>query len=41
MNNSEIIYHGSYMNIEFPKICKHRFTKDFSWDESIGKELFN
>lgn len=31
MNNSEIIYHGSYMNIEFPEICKHRFTKDFSW----------
>ena len=31
MNNSEIIYHGSYMNIEFPEIRKHRFTKDFSW----------
>lgn len=31
MNNSEIIYYGSYMNIEFPEICKYRFTKDFSW----------
>lgn len=31
MNNSEIIYHGNYMNIEFPEIRKHRFTKDFSW----------
>ncbi len=31
MNKSEIIYHGSYMNIEFPEIRKHRFTKDFSW----------
>lgn len=27
----EIIYHGSYMKIEFPEIRKHRFTKDFSW----------
>ena len=25
------IYHGSYMEIEFPEIRKHRFTKDFSW----------
>lgn len=31
MNKSEIIYHGSYMKIEFPEIRKHRFTKDFSW----------
>lgn len=29
--NSEIIYHGSYMKIEYPEIRKHRFTKDFSW----------
>lgn len=28
---SEIVYHGSYMKIEFPEIRKHRFTKDFSW----------
>lgn len=28
---SKIIYHGSYMKIEFPEIHKHRFTKDFSW----------
>ncbi len=27
----KIIYHGSYMKIEFPEIRKHRFTKDFSW----------
>ena len=27
----ELIYHGSYMNIEYPEIRKHRFTKDFSW----------
>ena len=27
----EIVYHGSYMEIEFPEIRKHRFTKDFSW----------
>lgn len=27
----KIIYHGSYMTIEFPEIRKHRFTKDFSW----------
>ena len=26
-----IIYHGSYLEIEFPEIRKHRFTKDFSW----------
>ena len=25
----EIVYHGSYMEIEFPEIRKHRFTKDF------------
>jgi len=31
MNRYEIIYHGSYMEIEFPEIRKHRFTKDFSW----------
>lgn len=32
MNNEyEIVYHGSYMRIEFPEIRKHRFTKDFSW----------
>lgn len=30
-DTSEIIYHGSYMEIEFPEIRKHRFTKDFSW----------
>lgn len=29
--NSELIYHGSYMKIEFPEIRKYRFTKDFSW----------
>ncbi|MPQ44842.1 DUF3990 domain-containing protein [Clostridium tarantellae] len=29
--SSELIYHGSYMEIEFPKIRKYRFTKDFSW----------
>ena len=28
---SELIYYGSYMEIEFPEIRKHRFTKDFSW----------
>ena len=28
---SKIIYHGSYMKIEFPEIRKHKFTKDFSW----------
>lgn len=27
----KIIYHGSYLEIEFPQIRKHRFTKDFSW----------
>ncbi|WP_294360914.1 DUF3990 domain-containing protein [uncultured Clostridium sp.] len=27
----EIVYHSSYMEIEFPEIRKHRFTKDFSW----------
>lgn len=31
MNKSDLIYHGSYMKIEFPEIRKHRFTKDFSW----------
>ncbi|WP_291627633.1 DUF3990 domain-containing protein [Clostridium sp.] len=29
--NYELIYHRSYMEIEFPEIRKHRFTKDFSW----------
>ncbi|SFU89041.1 Protein of unknown function [Clostridium sp. DSM 8431] len=29
--DSELIYHGSYMEIEFPVIRKHKFTKDFSW----------
>lgn len=29
-NNSEIIYHGSYMKIEFPSICKCKYPKDFS-----------
>lgn len=28
---SKLIYYGSYMEIEFPEIRKHRFTKDFSW----------
>lgn len=28
---SKIIYCGSYMAIEFPKIRKNKFTKDFSW----------
>ena len=28
---SEIVYHASYMKIEFPQIRKYRFTKDFSW----------
>lgn len=27
----KVIYHGSYVEIEFPEIRKHRFTKDFSW----------
>lgn len=27
----KMIYHGSYMEIEYPDIRKHRFTKDFSW----------
>ena len=31
VKSSEIIYHGSYMEIEFSEIRKHRFTKDFSW----------
>ena len=31
MNNTELIYHHSYMKIEYPEIRKHRFTKDFSW----------
>lgn len=26
-----MIYHGNYMTIEFPVICKRKFTKDFSW----------
>lgn len=29
--NSELIYHESYLEIEFPDIRKHRYTKDFSW----------
>jgi hypothetical protein len=29
--NDTLIYHGSYMEIEFPEIRKHRYTKDFSW----------
>ena len=29
-NNSEIIYHGSYMKIELPSICKFKYPKDFS-----------
>ena len=28
---NKVIYHGSYLEIEFPQIRKHRFTKDFSW----------
>lgn len=28
---NQILYHGSYMKIEYPEIRKHRFTKDFSW----------
>lgn len=31
MLNYEIVYHGSYIEVEFPEIRKHRFTKDFSW----------
>lgn len=27
----KIIYHGSYLKIEFPQIRKHKFTKDFCW----------
>lgn len=27
----KIIYHGSYLEIEFPQIKKSKFTKDFSW----------
>ena len=27
---NKIIYHGSYVKIEFPQIRKHKFTKDFS-----------
>lgn len=27
----KIVYHGSYMEIEFPQIRKHKYTKDFSW----------
>lgn len=26
-----LIYHGSYMEVEFPEIRKHKYTKDFSW----------
>ena len=26
-----LIYHGSYIEIEFPEIRTHRYTKDFSW----------
>lgn len=29
-SNSEIIYHGSHMKIEFPSICKCKYPKDFS-----------
>lgn len=29
--SGKLIYHGRYMQIEFPEIRKHRFTKDFSW----------
>lgn len=28
---NKIIYHGSYIKIEFPQIRKHKFTKDFSY----------
>ena len=28
---NKTIYHGSYLEIEFPQIRKHKFTKDFSW----------
>ena len=28
---NKVIYHGSYLEIEFPQIRKHKFTKDFSW----------
>lgn len=28
---NKVIYHGSYLEIEFPQIRKHMFTKDFSW----------
>lgn len=31
MSKYEVVYHGSYMKIEFPEIRKHNFTKDFSW----------
>lgn len=27
----KILYHGSYLKIEYPEIRKHKFTKDFSW----------
>lgn len=27
---NKIIYHGSYVKIEFPQIRKYKFTKDFS-----------
>ena len=28
---NKTIYHGSYLEVEFPQIRKHKFTKDFSW----------
>lgn len=31
MGNDTIIYHGSYIPVEYPEIRTHRFTKDFSW----------
>lgn len=30
-NNSEIIYHGSYIKIEFPTIHQSKYPKDFSF----------
>lgn len=27
----KIIYHGSYLKIEFPQIRRYKFTKDFCW----------
>ena len=26
-----ILYHGTYLKIEYTEIKKHKFTKDFSW----------